>query len=133
RFEVTLPELKTRQKLLDELAARPLKLPGVVDATNGIIFRISHSRSIRAGTAMLPILLTLLVGGALVLGDWLVNDHTGRRLTDRHSLLVTFAAVVAGAIVHLTVEKVKTSDVFGSPRIYVPGDALIWMHLRWAS
>jgi len=132
RFRHLAPDDETQKELLGDLASRPMELPGVVDVENGILYRISPSRELRLLTAAIPLLAMLATFPCVVLVDRL-NDHHGSKLIDRSSLVATYGAVVAGALVHLIVERTKSLQVFGSPRIYVPGDALIWMHLRWAS
>jgi hypothetical protein len=135
RFAKLLPRADQQKQILEELAARPNVVPGVVDVETGKIYRISRYGWKRGATAVLPFLFLILAGGLIVLYDWLVKERSGfRDLTvARAALLASFGAVVAGAVAHLAVERLKSLRVFGSPEIYVPGDAIIWLHLRWAS
>jgi hypothetical protein len=135
RFGKVLPKPEQQKDLLEELQGRPNELSGVVDIASGTIYRVSSRGWMRGVTAGIPLLLVMAVAGLVVLYDWLANGTSGfRDLTvARTSLLATFGSFVAGAIVHLTVERAKSLKVFGTPRVYVPGDAVMWLHLRWAS
>jgi hypothetical protein len=132
RFREFAGSDKLEQQLLQDLAARPMELPGVVDTENGILYRISPSRGLRLLTAILPFLTALLVAGFILVVDWLQGTK-GSELWDSDSLAVTYGAFLAGAVTHLAVERGKNMRVFGKPKIYVPGDIVIWLHLRWAS
>ncbi len=110
-FADELPDRGQRQALLERLSGYESVFGGVVDAKNGLVYKVSRSKTWRVLSYFSPLIFTVLAGGFLFLVGSL--DNFGIDLSDdwhlnnRGKLLSAFILVLTGAVIHLIVENIE--------------------------
>ena len=134
-FADEVPDPDKRQRLLEWLAAYEHGFGGVVDVGRGLVYKVSRSKFWRVMSYLSPLIFALLAGGFLFLVGSLDNLGVGLaddwHLNNRGQLVSAYLLVLAGAILHLVVENIKQKQSEEVPILAI-GDALEWLHLRWA-
>jgi hypothetical protein len=141
-FERELPQDDVRrQQLVEHLDRAQTAIQGQVDAEQGVIYKTSPHLSVWITTCLAPLLaIAAAVGLLLLLGQfdefgladtsqWADKWH----LASSRALLGTFIFALAGALLHLGVEAVKSRPFNRRREIYPIYSGLVWLHLRWAS
>ena len=134
-FSEAIPDDERRARLLGYLKRHPRRVHGWVDSDKGLIYRTSQSAWFRVVTYIAPV-LTFVAAAAVLYGVDLAHNNRSwsDALTQKNSFLVTFLAVLAGAVAHLSMARVKRIHFGGTDaEIIALGSKLTWLHLRWVS
>ncbi len=132
-FADELPDFDERVKVLNYLAWAPRVLTeGLVNVELGLIYRYSHNAVHRyltaAGVAIAFVVASALIVAAchLSLPDWPLPP------TRIGTLLVGWAAVLIGVVVHIGISTTKQVQLQGGrPPIIAVEDALLWINARF--
>jgi hypothetical protein len=132
-FEDELPDFEERVKLLNYLAWAPKVLEGgLVNVETGFIYRYSQDPLQRLAT-LAGVVLAFFAAALLVVGacyvpvqDWpLRPENLG-------PMLIGWAAVLMGVIVHIGVATAKRSQSQdGRPPIIATEDTLLWINAKF--
>ena len=132
-FADELPDFEERVKVLNYLAWAPRVLTGgLVNVEMGLIYRYAHNPMHRYLTALGVALAFVAASGLIVaachlpLSDWPLQPM---RLG---TLLVGWAAVLVGVLVHIGISTTKQVQLQGGrPPIIAIEDALLWINARF--
>lgn len=132
-FADELPDFEERVKVLHYLAWAPRVLTGgLVNVEMGLIYRYSHNPVHRYLTAIGVALAFLAASGLIVaachlpLADWPLQP------TRLGTLLIGWAAVLVGVLVHIGISTTKqVQQQGGRPPIIAIEDALLWINARF--
>jgi len=122
-----------RKRLLQELAQEPVVLEsGVVDADQGVIYKVAASRKKQlwsvwraAGLLVLGLVIpVLLAAGGHVLRDWPL------KFADLERLLVDYVLILFGSGAHLAVDALKAGKAKTRPNFQALNDWVLWLHIR---
>jgi hypothetical protein len=133
-FGKNLPkDTELRKRLLQELAQEPVVLEcGVVDADQGVIYKVAASRAgqLRSAWRIAGVLLlgfaipVLLAGGGHVLTGWPLS------FADLERLLVDYVLIFIGAGAHLAVAALQAAKNNTRPNFQALNDWVLWLHIR---
>ena len=110
-FEDEVPVREDRERILDYLTWSPKALDGgLVDATQGLIYRYAKEPRVRLRSFLL-LLGTLILSVLLVIGA-VYLDVAGWPIERSHlsTMLIGWAAVLIGTIAHVGIGSVKRQD-----------------------
>lgn len=132
-FVDELPDFEERVKVLNYLAWAPKVLTGgLVNVELGLIYRYSHNPLHRYLTAVGVALAFLAASGLIVaachlpLSDWPLQPMR------MGTLLIGWAAVLVGVLVHIGISTTKQVQLQGGrPPIIAMEDALLWINARF--
>jgi hypothetical protein len=136
-FEDELPKRDQRVRVLQDLAAQPGVVGGVIDVPQGLVYRASPSAGRRrlsvvliaaAALAGFPVVWVLSqVSVWLQLKDWPIAASTFP------TLCVGYLFVLIGSAAHLVVDALKQSRSGKSQGFIALEDWLLWLHVREGS
>lgn len=133
-FEDELPRREQRQRLLEDLARQPGVVEGVVDAPNGLIYRISPlpwrrrlSPLVVSAVALFGFLVVWAFAG---LGGWLGLDRWPAKIEQFPQLAAGYLFLLLGSVAHLVVNALKQSRTQSDRSFLALEDWILWLHVR---
>jgi hypothetical protein len=131
-FSDELPKPDQRRRVLDVLASQPGVVEGVVDASTGLIYRVSPL-AWRRRISPLLIATAAACGFAVVwlfsgMGAWLALGEWPVKPGDFPRLAVDYLFLVFGGLAHLGVNALKQYRTRGGGLLLA--DWLLWLHVR---
>jgi hypothetical protein len=132
-FADELPDLEERVKMLNYLAWAPRVLTGgLVNVEMGLIYRYSQNPMHRYLTAVGVALAFVAASGLIVAACHLPLSDWPLQPTRLGTLLVGWAAVLVGVLVHIGISTTKQVQLQGGrPPIIALEDALLWINARF--
>lgn len=132
-FADELPDFEERVKVLNYLAWAPRVLTGgLVNVEMGLIYRYSHNPMHRYLTALGVALAFVAASGLIVAACHLPLSDWPLQPTRLGTLLVGWAAVLIGVLVHIGISTTKQVQLQGGrPPIIALEDALLWINARF--
>ncbi len=132
-FADELPDFEERVRVLHYLAWAPKVLTGgLVNVELGLIYRYSHNPMHRYLTALGVALAFLAASGLIVAACHLPLSDWPLQPTRMGTLLIGWAAVLVGVLVHIGISTTKqVQQQGGRPPIIAIEDALLWINARF--
>lgn len=136
-FDDELPKKTQRQRVLDDLARQPGVVEGVVDAPNGLIYRIAPAAWRRRisplmviGVGLAGFLVVWLFTG---LGAWFQLDRWPAQPSQFPAFAVGYLFLTFGSLAHLGVNALKQSRAETNRSFVALEDWVLWLHVRETS
>ncbi len=131
-FEDELPQAQDRKKMLHYLKFAPEVMPtGIVDEENDLIYRYEPDPRKRWPSYLLLLFAFLLAGGIVVSSAFWPIKGWFFTSKDAVTLVVGWAAVLVGLIVHVMVGSAKRMKAKGgTPPVMAVGEFLLWANAK---
>ena len=135
-FEDEIANQTDRDKILKYLDARPNAIPnGVIDVLHGVVVHASGSHS-RRRLSFFAITLVILLGAFLAAGtaevaNWLDLENWPVTEDQTTELVVGYAFMIVGGIVHIGVDAIKQARGGNTGRALLAlEDGFTWIHIN---